>query len=637
MTIQTRLSLLLLPALFFSSVAAAGPLPQQQQQSDPHETLLEVFEHVTDPMFEDRERFGYSLRAWMEGAADITEPRFERDGEAKPSGAVEISIDRTDADSFVMDVKSRWATAKIIRNSDRTILAMPEKGVVFVGEGAFDNDADTLAPEGFLRRVLGKGAPLLGIGRALAPGYIKKLELIERGRTHRFAIDDETTVAVRAEHPWALVLQSKPGSGFIDGVSQIELACQEEPFGVQVSIDGLERKNVDRAELEKMAARALRRLIQINAPDYTGIFRPSKKKVPNGELRHVGEQNLVLLRGSPEQIGKAHAQLLGEHVIHTIDSTYHLIGMAETLNTGEWFPDMLKQAWERTSKYIPERHKREMESLAAATEGVSLRDVQLANVFPEYFHCSGFALFGKATKDGTLYHGRVLDYMTLIGLQRSSVSFLIQPEDANAFFVAGYAGFIGVVSGMNDKKISLGEMGGAGRFDWDGVPMATLMRRALEECSTLQEVCDLWEQNPRTCEYYYVFADGKIRDAVGVAATPEKVEFISPGAFHPQLGEGIPDAVVLSAGSRLALLRDRVRKGYGEIDEQAALRLMDRPVSMESNLHNTLFVPEKGIVWVANASDDQPAAERPYVKYDVLALAAELASRPIGLPRPARR
>ena len=67
--------------------------------------------------------------------------------------------------------------------------------------------------------------------------------------------------------------------------------------------------------------------------------------------------------------------------------------------------------------------------------------------------------------------------------------------------------------------------------------MATLMRRAMEECTTLDEVKSLWTNSPRTCEYYYVFADGKSNQAVGVAATPESIEFISPGQGHERLGE----------------------------------------------------------------------------------------------------
>jgi hypothetical protein len=104
---------------------------------------------------------------------------------------------------------------------------------------------------------------------------------------------------------------------------------------------------------------------------------------------------------------------------------------------------------------------------------------------------------------------------------------------------------------MNAEKISLGEMGGRGEGQWDGVPMATLMRRALEECDSLDEVKQLWSSSPRTCEYYYVFADGETKSAVGVAATPQAIEFVEPGAFHERLGEGIKDAIVLSAGSRL--------------------------------------------------------------------------------------
>ena len=147
--------------------------------------------------------------------------------------------------------------------------------------------------------------------------------------------------------------------------------------------------------------------------------------------------------------------------------------------------------------------------------------------------------------------------------------------------------------------------------------MATLMRRALEECSTLDEVTTLWANSPRTCEYYYVFADGNTNRAVGVAATPESIRFVQPGQGHELLGPGIEDAVVLSAGSRLETLRERVTQRYGQIDADVAKWLMSRPVAMQSNLHNVLFVPADGVLYVANASHNKPAAERPYVRLDL--------------------
>jgi hypothetical protein len=207
--------------------------------------------------------------------------------------------------------------------------------------------------------------------------------------------------------------------------------------------------------------------------------------------------------------------------------------------------------------------------------------------------------------------------MTTIGLQDSATTFIVKMDGKIPFANVGYAGFIGSVSGMNASAISLGEMGGRGEGQWNGVPMATLMRRALEECSTLEEVMDLWKRSPRTCEYYYVFADGKTNRAVGVSALPESIEFILPGQTHPRLGEGIPDAVVFSAGSRLEKLRERVTQKHGQIDVDVGKWLMSRPVAMKSNLHNVLFVPADGVLYVANANHKHPAAERPYVKLDL--------------------
>ena len=133
----------------------------------------------------------------------------------------------------------------------------------------------------------------------------------------------------------------------------------------------------------------------------------------------------------------------------------------------------------------------------------------------------------------------------------------------------------------------------------------------------------LWESSPRTCEYYYVFADGKTNRAVGVAAVPESVEFILPGQSHSRLGEGLEDAVLLSSGSRLEELRRRAKAHYGKFDAEKAMWLMSRPVAMQSNLHNVLFVPEDGILYVANADHHRPAAECSYVRLDLKALLAD--------------
>ncbi len=78
----------------------------------------------------------------------------------------------------------------------------------------------------------------------------------------------------------------------------------------------------------------------------------------------------------------------------------YAFGTAQTIVTGRWFRDDLNAAYARLEKFIPERHKAETHAMAISLE-LDPDLVQAVNVFPEMFHCSGFALFGKATKDAS--------------------------------------------------------------------------------------------------------------------------------------------------------------------------------------------------------------------------------------------
>jgi hypothetical protein len=269
---------------------------------------------------------------------------------------------------------------------------------------------------------------------------------------------------------------------------------------------------------------------------------------------------------------------------------------------------------ERQRPFIAPEYFEEMRGLADGA-GLPVATIQAANIFPEFFHCSGVAVFGKATRDGTLLHARVLDYMTGVGLQDEAVTMAVERDGARRFVNVSYAGFIGSVTGMNEKQVAIGEMGGRGEGNWDGTPMAQLLRGALENCDTLEEALDYMRRRPRTCEYYYVISDGKSRTARGVAATPEQFEVIEPGKAVPLLPEPVEDAVLLSSGDRYQLLVKRVRELYGRIGADEMQRIITRKVAMKSNLHNAIFEPPALTLWIAHASRHRPACDEPFVKY----------------------
>ena len=339
-------------------------------------------------------------------------------------------------------------------------------------------------------------------------------------------------------------------------------------------------------------------------------------------LERMGDDRILFLSGSHYDMGYQHGTLMKEEILEAAQ-------LIRTVGTFAWSGDYsvsIREAWERTSPFIPERYKEEIQGVADAT-GLTVEEVQDFTIFPELFHCSGFAIWGNATADGTLYHGRVLDYMRDIGLDKYAVILIQQPEGYNAFVNVGYAGMLGSVTGMNDQHVAIGEMGGSDPEQWDGMPMTLLVRECLELGDTLEDVRRIMEETPRTCQFYYVISDSKADDgrgyALGVAADSNSIQFIGPNEHHPQLPRPVEDAVLLSADDRYQCLVDRVEKMFGQFTHQEALDLMARGVAMRSNMHNALFKPETLEFWVANSTVREPASNRPYRHYNLAELLAE--------------
>jgi hypothetical protein len=373
-----------------------------------------------------------------------------------------------------------------------------------------------------------------------------------------------------------------------------------------------------------MTRRSVLFLLGFGLMTLAGAARADSRTVArcgDGFLEEVDGYRVLHVKGTPYEMGFQHGTLLKDDVHELVRFLFDVKAKEFSenlqLNVGGLGvkPDakaIIKTITLIQKQYVPDRFYEEMRGLADGS-GVSYDEVVLANFIPELFHCSGFALSGSATKDGTLYHGRVLDYGCDWRLQEHAVLLIAQPEGKNPFVNVTYAGFIGSVTGMNAKHVAIGEMGGRGLGKWAGTPMALLVRMVLEEADDLEAAIAIFRDRPRTCQYYYVLSDGKTGQAVGMEASHDTFGVIKMGETHPLLPEPVADAVLLSAGDRYEELVRRAKAGHGTFDAESARHLMDRPVAMKSNLHSVLFEPKSTRLWVANASKDgQPATTQPY-------------------------
>jgi isopenicillin-N N-acyltransferase like protein len=340
----------------------------------------------------------------------------------------------------------------------------------------------------------------------------------------------------------------------------------------------------------------------------------------HGLLCESQGKRVLFVEGTPEEMGAAQGRLLREPINRLMERVVYGVGGADSMQSGIWWFDRTAEIERRTGKFLPARFVVECDALAKAA-GVPPRDVRAGNLFPERFHCSGVALRGKATTDGHILHARVLDYMRDIGLQDYACVQVFMPKEKNAWISAGYAGFLGTVTAMNERGLAVGEMGGRGEGQWDGVPMSFLLRDVMERAATVDEALEILRKAPRTCEYYYVLSD-KTRAMAAVNCRPGEVTVLHPGEQHPLLPFVPEDTVLVSGDRRAKALSDRIRTDYGRIDAAKLMELIKRPVAMNSNLHDAIFGPETLDFWIADAGRKSAACDEPYAHFNLRELLA---------------
>ncbi len=378
---------------------------------------------------------------------------------------------------------------------------------------------------------------------------------------------------------------------------------------------GLPEKVVDATELDRIFSAAVNFAVESveRAPSIVGpkqIKIVARDPAGHGLLCQSQGKTILLVAGTPEQMGAAHGVLLRDKALKLMDRVLYTVGGADTIHSGVWFLDRMEEIHRRTSPHIPPRFLAECDALAKAV-GVSQRMGRYANLFPERFHCSGVAVRGKASLGGQVLHARVLDYMRDIHLQTAAAVVVFLPEGHNAWMSLGYAGFVGTVTAMNEKGLAIGEMGGRGEGDWDGLPMSFLLRDVMERASTVEEALRILRAAPRTCEYYYVVSD-KSRSMAAVHATPSELVVLHPGEQNPRLPRVPDDTVLISGPDRAKVLSRRLLENYGRIDVPTMIELIKRPVSMDSNLHDAVMAPETLDMWFADAGQRTPACDEPY-------------------------
>jgi isopenicillin-N N-acyltransferase-like protein len=370
---------------------------------------------------------------------------------------------------------------------------------------------------------------------------------------------------------------------------------------------------------------------------------PVERKVVNeGRVEKIGrgtnEITVLYLKGSHYEMGFQHGKLLKDDLR---DSLYQVLGLCYELVEekiglpllGKAMTNcLLDEAYKRMEPYIPKDDKEEMEGLADGS-GISLQDIHRVHAIPGLTEtsCSAIAAFGKATQDGNLYQLRVLDYITELGIQEHPTITVYQPDEGNPFVNIGWAGFIGVISGMNKEGIAISEMGYGGPGDEQpgiptpapketlgGVPMIFLLKNVLRYADNVEQATGIMRSAEKTNYYVYVIGDG-----ITESGNPEVRGYISTKKFcrvykanDPKYPIPALDDVVYGShyNEKCYQLLEAL---YGQIGPSVIMDRITPDISMQANLQCVVYDPKNLRFWVANAEGTEGrACEQDYVLFD---------------------
>jgi predicted choloylglycine hydrolase len=325
---------------------------------------------------------------------------------------------------------------------------------------------------------------------------------------------------------------------------------------------------------------------------------------------------VVMLDGSGEDIGREHAEALGDGIrtLHAAYLTAFFRGATAkflALATASMFE----------SKLSPE-HRDEVHALAAGT-AIDERQMLLAQCFLDLMPmvaCSTVTLPASASPDGVARFGRNLDFPSFNIADKASVVLVYKPQGRYQFASIGWPGLVGVLTGMNEHGLTLANMEVTrGPRIPSAMPYTLLYRSVLEHCKTVDEAIALLRDTPRQSANNLMLMDAFGNRAV-VEIRPEGIE----------VRRGVDDAALISTNhqrgqeadeagrcDRYDRLHDTSDEQFGSIGVTQVESMLGSVAQGKLTLQSMVFEPSNRVMYLSTGKD---AAHREFHKLDLRAI-----------------
>src|SRR5690349_5339223 len=172
-----------------------------------------------------------------------------------------------------------------------------------------------------------------------------------------------------------------------------------------------------------------------------------------GELKHVNGLPVLVLQGTPEEMGEQEGALLAGPLQKLL--TYPRDLVTKTAGEAVW-PVFVAIAKGMEPQFPPD-YLKELDAAARASQ-LDRNLFLIGNTFPDIskaYGCSSLVIGKERSATGGPLLGRNLDYPALGLLDQYNLVTVRRPKGKHSFVSIGFPGMVGIVSGMNDAGLAL--------------------------------------------------------------------------------------------------------------------------------------------------------------------------------------
>ncbi|HTE27118.1 C45 family autoproteolytic acyltransferase/hydolase [Flavitalea sp.] len=284
-------------------------------------------------------------------------------------------------------------------------------------------------------------------------------------------------------------------------------------------------------------------------------------------------------------------------------------------------------------EYIGSKYQRILNYHAAHDIGHALQSMALVG-------CTSFGTWNDQSEDSTMIIGRNFDFYVGDKFAEDKIVAFYNPANGYKLMTVTWGGFVGAVSGMNEKGITITI--NAAKTDLptgSATPVSLVAREILQYAKNIEEAIAITRKRKMFVSESFLVGSAADNKAVVIEKTPDSLDVYDPGknyivcANHFQskgLGhlksneQQIQESASLYRYKRLMQLLDNngkntVEKTVNILRDRKGINNADIGMGNEKAInqliahHSIVFEPKKLIVWVSTS----PWQLGQYIAYDL--------------------